>query len=385
MPKEKKTYKALSGETETAGILYLYGYIGEDYSWSSNEDRRKETITDKEILKQFKAFEKAGKSEIHIRINSPGGYTSHSDAIINIMQSSPMKVFTFNDGTAASAAADIFLAAKKENRRMAKNAKLMIHSTIIRLSGNATQLREAADMLEKFDNAAIRQMASDTGMTEPDIKEKYYENGADHWFTADEAVKIGFINEVADYEVENVLDAPEKMTYPELLKQFQQQDDKRIEGWLSKMFQRFQKTAIEEEQPIIQQKKSTQDMTIEELNKSIADGTLKIDDVVETVKANNYEVKKVTPPAPAGALTLEAVTKAMADAVKPIQEELVTMKAENAALKATITKLEDAPGADGPSGVASTGDSAPQVNKALADFNVKMAAAAKADSSVDFK
>lgn len=355
--------KALTGEKGDAGIIYLYGYIGKNMDWTYDEKRREENITDVDILRHIQAFEKEGKKELHIRINSPGGISSHADAIINMMGSTKMDVHTFNDGTAASCAADLFLAAKKENRHMAKNAKLMIHATSIYQYGNAKKLRETADMLDKYDNAAIKQMAADTGMKETDIRKLYYEDGHDHWFTADDAVKIGFVSKVADYEVENVIEHPEKLSHKELVRQFRpiEPTEQQVDGWFSKMLNRFglvspTKAAIPEPT------KSTQDMTIEELKSSIADGTLKIADVVETVKAHDYKVEKVEPPKPVGAFSLEDITKAINTAVEPMKTKLEAIEAENKALKVQITKLEDAPGANGPSGVASKGDATGEVD-----------------------
>lgn len=385
MKKENTPFKALTGETDDAGIIYLYGYIGNDMSWSYDEKKKEKGTTDIDVLKHFQSFEAAGKKEIHIRINSPGGYSSHADAIINIMASSKLDVHTFNDGTAASCAADIFLAAKKQNRHMAKNAKLMIHATSIRKYGNAKQFRAAADMLDKYDNAAIKQMAADTGMKETDIRKKYYDDGNNHWFTADDAVSIGFVEKAADYEAENVIEHPEKLSYTELVRQFRvEPTEKQMEGWFAKMFQRFSKP---EKAAITEPKKSTRDMNIEDLKKSIADGTLNMDDVVATVKANNYKVEKIVPPKPASPLTLEDITKAMTQAIQPLQTEIAAVKAENAALKAQVTRLEDEPGADGPSGVASAGDSKPQVDdtfKALDDLNRQLSLAAKEEQSVRF-
>src|SRR3990167_3488302 len=115
-----KIIKEDNGDTAT---VYLYGVIGQRDWWGEGE----EDITQTAFLKVLKDFEKAGKKRLDVRINSVGVSTLHMDGIMSLMQSSSMEVHTWNDGLAASAGADIFFAAKKERRHVAKNSKLMVH------------------------------------------------------------------------------------------------------------------------------------------------------------------------------------------------------------------------------------------------------------------
>ena len=61
------------------------------------------------VPRTLKKLDEDGVKTVHIRINSEGGSVKHMDGIIALMQGSQMEVHTWVDGTAASAAADIFL------------------------------------------------------------------------------------------------------------------------------------------------------------------------------------------------------------------------------------------------------------------------------------
>lgn len=335
--------KILTSTSENEATMYLYGYIGQEYYYE--EEKKEQSITDTEFLKTLQKFEKDGFKKVNIRINSPGGSMLHMDGIISLMQSSKMDVHCWVDGMAASAAADIFLACKKENRHMAKNAKLMIHDARIGIFGNAKTLRTTADTLDKFTEAAIAQMVSDTGMTEKEVREMFYD-GEDHWLTAKDCAEIGFINKVEEFEAENVPDNIEKMTATDLAKLFAEPETANAEiNIFQKLFPRLFKVGAA---------KKTLSMNITELKKDFGTETLPEEEVVEFLKERGYEVQKAVPTptetTPAADLA-DVVSKAITEATKSLQEQLSTLQSE-------VQKFGAAPGTLGPSGHATESDPA---------------------------
>jgi ATP-dependent Clp endopeptidase proteolytic subunit ClpP len=195
----KEFFKVVALEGKESADMLLYGYIGQE-AWM--EEDRQYDLTDIAFTKEFRRLEKS-YNRINIRINSSGGSVKDGDAIITAIQSSDAEVHVYNDGTAASMAADIWLAVgDKERRHMSANAKLMIHSTISWAWGNAAQMRETADMLDKFDQAAVGSLAKALGKSEEDVLAEYYD-GRDHWLTAKEALALGLIAKIeADADAE---------------------------------------------------------------------------------------------------------------------------------------------------------------------------------------
>ena len=212
---QDKYFRAYYDKEGNTGELYLYGYIGQKADPFYGEDPD-EDITDKAVVKAIRELEKQ-TGRINIRINSPGGSVMHGDPIITAIRNSKAEIHTYVDGIAASMAFDIWAAAK--NRHASINSKLMIHATGGFAFGTAKDMRAAADMLDKFDQSAISTFADATGMSEEEIKKEFYEDYADHWLTAKDALEMGLIDEIENYETALPVQNPEKYSYRELLEQ----------------------------------------------------------------------------------------------------------------------------------------------------------------------
>lgn len=212
---QDKYFRAYYDKEGNTGELYLYGYIGQKADPFYGEDPE-EDITDKAVVKAIRELEKQ-TGRINIRINSPGGSVMHGDPIITAIRNSKAEIHTYVDGIAASMAFDIWAAAK--NRHASINSKLMIHATGGFAFGTAKDMRAAADMLDKFDQSAISTFADATGMSEEEIKKEFYEDYADHWLTAKDALEMGLIDEIENYETALPVQNPEKYSYRELLEQ----------------------------------------------------------------------------------------------------------------------------------------------------------------------
>jgi ATP-dependent protease ClpP protease subunit len=187
-------FKIVALEGKESADMLLYGYIGQKASWWDEGDPE-EDLTDMAFTKEFRRLEKQYK-RINLRINSSGGSVKDGDAIISAIQASGSEVHVYNDGTAASMAADIWLSVTDKSRRhMSPNAKLMIHSTMTMAFGNAKAMRETAEMLDKFDEAAVGSLAKALGKDEADVLAEYYD-GKDHWLTAKDALALGLIESI---------------------------------------------------------------------------------------------------------------------------------------------------------------------------------------------
>lgn len=338
-------HKILKEDDGDNATVYLYGFIGQRSWWGDNE----EDITDVAFLKVLKESEKAGKKRLDVRINSVGGSMLHMDGIISLMQSSSMEVHTWVDGLAASAAADIFLAAKKDRRHMAKNGKLMIHAPSTSAYGTAKVLRDAADMLDVFEAGAIAKMASDTGMTEEEVKAKYYD-GADHWMSAKQAVEAGFVNQVEDYEAQDMPKDPEKMSLAQLQQYFSGPSKEAEIGWFKKLFTAAFPDKLHQEvaEPI----KEEEVMNIENLKDSVTNGEIALDDVTKYLEEQGYTVEKAAPaPAPVETPAVD-IAKIVSDAVNPLKAQIEALQ----------KKLDTTPGESTPALPVAASDPAAQTD-----------------------
>ena len=78
---------------------------------------------------------------------------------------------------------------------MAANAMLMIHAPWGMAIGNAAELRDQADMLDKYAAAMATSYASKSGKSRAECM-ALLTDGKDHWFTAEEAHSEGFADQV---------------------------------------------------------------------------------------------------------------------------------------------------------------------------------------------
>jgi ATP-dependent Clp endopeptidase proteolytic subunit ClpP len=158
--------------------LSIYGEIGA-YGVSANN-----FITGLNALKGF--------SQINLDISSEGGSVQDGIAIYNALKTHPAKVHVYITGWALSMGSFIAMAGDKVY--MAENALMMIHNAWSTANGDAKELRKSADILEKATESLVNGYVSKTGKTPPQIIELL---DAETWFTAQEALQHGFIDEIS--------------------------------------------------------------------------------------------------------------------------------------------------------------------------------------------
>jgi len=176
----RRKWWEIKNQTDECAELCIFDEIG---FWGSNARDFKES------------FDKVKKSKlIKLTLNSPGGSFPDGMAIYNMIGSIRNQVEIEVVGLAASIASIIALAGKKLT--IANGAYYMIHKPYAIADGNADDFRKAADVLDKMDNNLAEIYARKTGK---DIKEIHELMDAETWMTAEEAVDMGFADEVVDY------------------------------------------------------------------------------------------------------------------------------------------------------------------------------------------
>ena len=134
--------------------------------------------------------------ELHVEINSPGGDVFAGTAMFNMLRAwakDGKQVVTKVSGVAASIASVIFLAGDK--RVMPKNTFAMVHQPWTFAMGNADDLREQADTLEKIGGGMVKTYMDRTGLSEEEVNALLAQ---DTWLSADEALEKGFATEISD-------------------------------------------------------------------------------------------------------------------------------------------------------------------------------------------
>jgi ATP-dependent Clp protease, protease subunit len=129
--------------------------------------------------------------EITLYTNCPGGDVFAAEAMCQALREHPAKITMQIEGYAASAATSIACACDEVVATPA--SKFMIHQTWTMAIGNADDLLQTVDLLRKCDDSMYDAYQQRTGRDRQQIIDWCK---AETWFTAEDAVKFGFVNSV---------------------------------------------------------------------------------------------------------------------------------------------------------------------------------------------
>jgi ATP-dependent protease ClpP protease subunit len=167
--------------SESEVEILLYDVIG-----GYNDKWEKQSA--KNFIDKLKASGDVRK--ISLRINSAGGDVFDAQAIYNYLRTHRAHKTVRIDGLAASAASLVAMSGDKVI--MPSNALMMIHNPISWAWGEASELREAADLLDKVRGTIATVYMAKTGLDYDKIISMMDE---ETWMTADEALSLGFCDE----------------------------------------------------------------------------------------------------------------------------------------------------------------------------------------------
>jgi len=191
----KLPFRLIRNEAKKSAQIFLYGTIGDSWYYDS-------PITAKNFQRQLSAVNDVDRIDVHL--NGPGGDVHEVLAMISISQASKKDIHFYNDGVCLSAMAVLLASGKDGNRHSAKGTLTMFHSASTGCWGNASEMRESADMLEKHDDVLAEYIAEGLSITSEEVKITYLD-GKDHWLTAKEAEALGLVT-IEDYEAQDIPD-----------------------------------------------------------------------------------------------------------------------------------------------------------------------------------
>ena len=180
MPVWKVTAKS---DSEAEILLYdeIASFDDEDWGY----------INAKGLISRIKTL--GNIKSISLRINSLGGNVFEAQAMYSYLKYHPANITVRIDGIAASAASVVAMAGDKII--MPENTMMMIHNPIGDVVGNAEEIRELADFLDKVRDTIANVYIAKTGLD----REKIISMMNDEtWMTATEAHDLKFCDEVTE-------------------------------------------------------------------------------------------------------------------------------------------------------------------------------------------
>ena len=180
----------LSADSSEAEIM-LYGQIIEDKpeNWKFSREDKCAADFDKAI----KGVREAGAKRLLLRINSPGGIVTEAVAMRSILCAAGFEKISIRIEGLCASAATIIATIPGAHVQIAPGSEYMIHNPWTIDWGNAEQFEHTAQHLRAEEATTRTFYARKTGQTDKRIKAWMY---AETWFTAEDAVKNGFCDEL---------------------------------------------------------------------------------------------------------------------------------------------------------------------------------------------
>lgn len=189
----KQCWNITNDANKKRSRIDLFGFVGgsKDWGYGFNEE---------DFLAEFRVI--PSDNAIDISINSFGGSVFTALSIYNLLKTHKGEIAIRVDGAVMSAAT-IITSVPNAKCIMPKGAMMMIHKPWCMVSGNADEMKKAAEVLDKIEQNILDIYAEKTGKTADEIK-PYVD--AETYFTAAEAVEFGLADEMDESaSVENVM------------------------------------------------------------------------------------------------------------------------------------------------------------------------------------
>lgn len=194
---------------ETSGSTAEITIYGDITSWPWLES----DVTAYILSKQLSELD---VDEIDVNINSYGGEVAEGLAIYNALKRHRAKIRTRVDGFACSIASVIFAAG--DERVMNNSSLLMIHNAWQRATGNAAELRKAADDLDIINDASVKAYMAVSTASEDEIRALM---DGESWIDPDKAMELGLATSIEGGES----DKPSQNVRRKIMQLVKQADD----------------------------------------------------------------------------------------------------------------------------------------------------------------
>ncbi len=132
-------------------------------------------------------------ADIFLYINSPGGSVTAGMAIYDTMQYVNNDVATVAMGLAASMGQFLLSAGAPGKRYALPHARIMMHQPSGGIGGTASDIKIQAEQMLHIKKQMAQLISEQTGQS---LEQVERDSDRDRWFTADEALEYGFIDQV---------------------------------------------------------------------------------------------------------------------------------------------------------------------------------------------
>ena len=147
------------------------------------------------VVAQLLYLDSINSDDISLYINSPGGNVSDGFAIYDTMNLIKSDVSTIGMGMCASMAAFLLSSGTKGKRYVLPNCEVMIHQPLGGASGQATEIKIAAEHILKTKEKLNKILSLNTNKKLSEIE---HDTDRDNYMTANESLEYGIVDRVIE-------------------------------------------------------------------------------------------------------------------------------------------------------------------------------------------
>ncbi|HEV7812341.1 MAG TPA: ATP-dependent Clp protease proteolytic subunit [Leifsonia sp.] len=135
------------------------------------------------------------RADIALWIHSPGGSVPSMLALRDIIRLVPNDVSTLALGLACSAGQFLLSAGTKGKRYALPHSRILMHQGSAGIGGSAVEVEVQANDLRLTRDVVLGLISEDTGQP---VERIFDDSLHDRWYTAEQALEYGFIDQVVD-------------------------------------------------------------------------------------------------------------------------------------------------------------------------------------------
>lgn len=147
------------------------------------------------VVAQLLYLDSINNDDISLYINSPGGNVTDGFAIYDTMNLIKSDVSTIGMGMCASMAAFLLSSGSKGKRYILPNCEVMIHQPLGGASGQATEIKIAAEHILKTKEKLNKILSLNTNKKLSEIER---DTDRDNYMTATESLEYGIVDKIIE-------------------------------------------------------------------------------------------------------------------------------------------------------------------------------------------
>lgn len=176
---KNKVQDAIDGKLIEQRKVFLWGMVND--------------ASAKHVIDRLLYLDALETADIHLYINSPGGYVTSGFAMYDTIKSLKSDVSTICTGLAASMGSILLSVGTKGKRFIQPHARVMIHQPSGGARGQASDIEITAQEILKTKELSAQILADNCGQSFEKVMKDF---NRDHWMGAEESVAYGIVDEL---------------------------------------------------------------------------------------------------------------------------------------------------------------------------------------------